>query len=577
MRWNVRMKIAAGFGFALVMLVIIGMISLRSTIILAHTAKQVAHSYNILGKLDAIFSSIKDAETGQRGFIITGRTSYLEPYFTALEHVKQNISDLQLLLVNNQKQQKKLDDLEILINKKFVELQETIDLRKNETNGFEAAREIVLTDKGKIVMDEIRKFMSQMVNEENIFLQQRSEEAQAIIKKVIIVIVLGTIITFITLIVITYLLNRNISEPLKEISKIAERIAEGDLNVKFFTNKRRDEVGVLAESFNHMTKSLKGMADVATQIASGDLRVKVQLQSNKDMLGNAFTAMIENLRHVTKELSEGINILESSVDEIVSSTSQLTSNANETATAVNETTATFEVMHQTAQVFNQKAKQVSDGAEKAIQTSKNGVKSAENVVLGMDRIKQQTEVIFTSMNKLSEQSQSIEKIIEAVEELASQSNILSVNATIEASKAGEHGKGFNVVAQEMKRLTEQSKLATKQVRAILRDIQKAIETAVKATVEGGKVINEGVRQTEIAGNSIQTLAVSVEEAAQTSTQIELSTQQQLEGVKQMTIAMNYIKEAIDKDVSSAKLLEISGKNLNKLGDQLKKMVDAYKM
>jgi len=195
----------------------------------------------------------------------------------------------------------------------------------------------------------------------------------------------------------------------------------------------------------------------------------------------------------------------------------------------------------------------------------------------MDHIKKQTEAIFTSMNKLSGQNQSIEKIVETVDELASQSNLLSVNATIEASKAGEHGKGFIVVAQEMKRLTEKSQLATKEVRAILRDIQKAIETAATATVEGGKVIDEGVRQTEIAGNSIQALAASAEEAAEASTQIEISTQQQLLGVKQMAVAMDNIKEAIDKNMSSSKLLEVSGKNLNILGDQLKKMVDSYKV
>jgi len=577
MRWNVGMKIAAGFGFALVMLAIIGIISLRSTITLVNTAEEVTHSYDILGKLNTLLSTIKDAETGQRGFIITGRTSYLEPYFAALEQFKQNISALKLLLSDNQNQQKKLDVLESLINKKFAELQETIEVRKNDTQGFEAALQIVLTDKGKIIMDEIRNVIAQMENEENNLLKQHSEEAQASAKKEIAIIILGTIITFIYLIVITFLLNRNISGPLKEISKIAERIAAGDLSDKLLINKRKDEVGVLAETFIHMTKSLKGMADVATQIASGDLRVKIQPQSNNDTLGNAFEAMVNSLRHMTKELSQGINILESSVDEIVSSTNQLTSNANETAAAVNKTTTSYEEMRQTAHIFNQNAKQVSEGAKKAKETSQSGVKSAENVVIGMDRIKQQTETIFTSMNKLSGQSKLIEKIIETVEELATQSNLLSVNAAIEAAKAGEHGKGFNVVAHEMKSLTEQSQLATKQVRMTLRDIQKAIEAAVMANVEGSKVIDEGVQQTEIAGNSIQALALSVEEAAEASTQIEISAQQQLQGVEQMTIAMESIREAIDKNVSSANSLEISGKNLDELGDQLKKMVSSYKV
>lgn len=575
MKWNVKMKIAAGFAFALFMLIVVGLISLRSTVILIDTAKQVTRSYDILGKLNTLFSNLKDAETGQRGFIITGKTDYLEPYLTAKEQVDQNISALKELLSEDQKQ--KLERLESLIIEKFKELHETIEVRKNGTNGFEAARQIVLTDSGKVVMDEIRVLLTQMETEENNLLQERTEKAHANAQRGLLLIVLGTLITFIALFLITYLLTRNISDPLNEISRTAKKIAEGDLNVTLLTNNRIDEVGLLTQSFNHMTNSLKEMADVATQISSGDLRVTITPQSNKDILGNAFIAMVDSLRHMTKELLDAINILESSVTEIVSSTGQLTSSANETAAAIIQTTTSIEEMHQTAQIFNQQAKQVSEESARAIQTSESGLKSAENVVIGMDLIKQQTEAISISMNQLSLQSQSIAKIIETVEQLFSQSKLLSVNAAIEASKAGEHGKGFHVVAQEMKRLTEQSEVATKQVRTILNEVQKAIQSAVAATVDGSGVINEGVRQTEIAGNSIQALALTVVEASKASTQIESSAEQQLKGIEQMAFAINSIRNSIDKNVSCAKLLETSGKNLNELGDQLKKMVDSYKV
>ncbi|CDR34207.1 methyl-accepting chemotaxis protein [Criblamydia sequanensis] len=575
MKWNVKMKIAAGFAFALLMLIIIGLISLRSTIILIDTSKQVTRSYDILGTLNTLLSNLKDAETGQRGFIITGRSSYLEPYLKAKEQVDQNIMTLKELLSENQKQ--KLDRLESLIYDKFEELHETIEVRKNDSKGFEEARQIVLTDSGKVVMDEIRNLLNQIEAEENNLLRERTEKAHANAQRSLYFIVIGTIITFISLFAITYLLTRNISDPLNEISKFAGKISEGDLNVKLLNNNRFDEVGLLTQSFNHMTKSLKEMADVATQIASGDLRVSIKPQSNKDVLGNAFLSMVDSLRHMTKELLDAINILESSVTEIVSSTGQLTSIANEIAMAIMQTTTAIEEMHQTAQIFNQRAKQVTEESEQAIQTSESGVKSAENVVIGMNRIKQQTDAISTSMNQLSLQSQSIVKIIDTVEELSSQSKLLSVNASLEASKAGDHGKGFHVVAQEMKRLTEQSEVATKQVRTILNDVQKAIQSAVAATVEGGDVINEGVRQTEIAENSIQALALTVFEAAKASTQIENSSEQQLKGIEQMALAINSIKDSTDKNLSCATLLETSGKNLNELGDQLKKMVDSYKV
>src|SRR3982074_1011373 len=119
------------------------------------------------------------------------------------------------------------------------------------------------------------------------------------------------------------------------------------------------------------------------------------------------------------------------------------------------------------------------------------------------------EAIAESMMRLSEQTQTIGQIIATVEDLAAQSNLLAVNAAIEAAKAGEHGKGFSVVAQEVKSLGEQSRQATTQVRTILSDVQKATTTAVMATEQGSKAVEAGTRQTEAAGEARPGVGVSV--------------------------------------------------------------------
>src|SRR5262249_21707647 len=147
--------------------------------------------------------------------------------------------------------------------------------------------------------------------------------------------------------------------------------------------------------------------------------------------------------------------------------------AGETATAVGETTTTVEEVRQTAQVASQKARLVADSSQKAAQISQGGRKSTEDVIAGMVRIRQQMQAMAESMVRLSEQGQAIGQIIATVEDLAAQSNLLAVNAAIEAAKSGEHGKGFSVVAQEVKSLAEQSRQATNQVRTILSEIQKA--------------------------------------------------------------------------------------------------------
>jgi len=581
MKWNVGMKIGTGFGLALAILVAIGAASYQSTAKLTETAEWVTHTHQVVEKLEAVLSGMKDAETGQRGYILTGEERYLEPFRAAQETINQKLKALRDLTKDNANQQRRLDILEPLINGKegkFAELLETIDARKDKAKGFDAALKIVRTDKGKNVMDQIRKTIDEMTSEENTLLTKRSDEAQASARNATLTIVFGTLAAFIVLALAGFVITRNIANPLKEISATAERIAAGDLSVTVsITTDREDEVGILAQTFARMTDSLKGMAGVAGKIAAGDLRVKVQPQSDKDVLGNAFASMVENLRRLTADVTEGVNVLGSSASEIVAATTQLAASASESAAAVSETTTTVEEVRQTAQVASQKAKNVSDSAQKAAQSSQNGRKSTEDVGAGMNRIRQQMEAIAASMVRLSEQSQAIGQIMASVEDLAAQSNLLAVNAAIEAAKAGEHGKGFGVVAQEVKSLAEQSRQATNQVRTILGDIQKATTTAVMATEQGGKAVEAGTRQTEVAGESIQALAGSVTEAAQAAIQIAASSQQQLVGVDQVAGAMESIKQASAQNVAGAKQLETAARNLNELGQRLKQMVQRYQV
>jgi methyl-accepting chemotaxis protein len=580
MKWNVGMKIGTGFGLALAILVAIGAASYRSTAKLTDTAEWVAHTHQVLEKLEAVLSGMKDAETGQRGYIITGEERYLEPFRAAQGTINQKIKALRELTKDNVNQQRRLDTLEPLIDGKegkFAELQETIDARKDKARGLNVAVQLVLTDKGKKVMDDIRKTIDEMTSEENTLLKERTDEAQASARNTTLTIVFGTLAAFILLAVVGFVITRNIARPLQDLTAVAERITVGDLSVTVGADTRGDEVGVLARTFERMTQSLRAIAGAAEQIAAGDLRSTIKPQSAADVLGNAFARMAESLRDQIRGLIEGANLLGSTASEIVASTSQLATSASESAAAVSETTTTVEEVRQTAQVASQKAKNVSDSAQKAAQSSQRGRKSTEDVGAGMNRIRQQMDAIAASMVRLSEQSQAIGQIMASVEDLAAQSNLLAVNAAIEAAKAGEHGKGFGVVAQEVKSLAEQSRQATNQVRTILGDIQKATTTAVMATEQGSKAVEAGTRQTEVAGESIQALAASVNEAAQAATQIAASSQQQLVGVDQVAGAMESIKQASTQNVASAKQLESAARNLNELGQRLKQMVDRYQV
>ena len=373
------------------------------------------------------------------------------------------------------------------------------------------------------------------------------------------------------------LLDKLIAKPLKEITTAAGRIASGDLGVAINMNDRKDEVGGLTRAFGAMIRYFQDLAAVSGRVAGGDLVVTVKPVSDKDVLGNAFANMIENLRKINQEIRDGVNVLASSASEILSSTTEIAAGMAETATSVSETTATMEEVKQTAQVSAQKSRGVSDNSQKAALVAEQGNAAVSETLAGINQINGLMETVAESVVMLSEQTQAVGEIITVVNDLAQQSNLLAVNAAIEASKAGEQGKGFAVVAQEIKSLADQSKQATEQVRAILGDIQKATGKSVLAAEQVSKAVEGGVKQATESGESIRKLAESIRDAAQAASQIAASSQQQLAGIDQVAVAMENIKQAAQQNVSGTKQAEQAAHALNELGQKLKEVVGKYKV
>jgi methyl-accepting chemotaxis protein len=384
----------------------------------------------------------------------------------------------------------------------------------------------------------MRAVANELVEESQVSVPQAIAQSEQTAEQSMRIFLSVGVLALLVSVVMGGFVNRSIARPLREITGFAERIASRDLTVHISSDDRRDEVGVLAGTFSRM---------------------------------------VGNLREVTQEIREGVNVLASSASEILASTTQVASGAAETATAVSETTSTVEEVKQTAQVSSQKAKYVSESAQKSGKVSQTGRKAVEDTVVVMNRIREQVDSIAESIVRLSEQSQAIGEIIATVNDLAEQSNLLAVNASIEAAKAGEQGKGFAVVAQEVRSLAEQSKQATAQVRAILGDIQKATSAAVMATEQGSKAVEAGVKQSSDTGEAIRTLADSIAEAAQAATQIAASAQQQLVGMDQVALAMENIKQASTQNVASTKQAETAAQNLHDLGQKLKQLVEQYQV
>ena len=361
---------------------------------------------------------------------------------------------------------------------------------------------------------------------------------------------------------------------LRRMGESANRIAVGDLDVEVIPNSERDIFGV---AMQNMVNSLKRLAASADRIAAGDLTLDMLPASPKDQLGTSFCTMAKNLREMNQEIREVVNVLASSAGEIMTTVSELASSSAETASSISETHATVQEVRQTTDLASQKSRQVYESSHKSVQVAKSGKVSVDNAIGGMRGIDERMGFIAERIVNLSEQSQAIAEIIATVNDLAEQSNLLAVNAAIEAAKAGEHGKGFAVVAQEVKNLATQSKQATAQVRSILGLIQKATTAAVLATEQGSKAVEAGVKQSGEAGEAIRLLAATIEDSSNATLQIVTSTQEQAIGMDQIAIAIQSINQASGQNVEGSRQIESAARNLYDLNQKLQKLVSRYQV
>lgn len=374
--------------------------------------------------------------------------------------------------------------------------------------------------------------------------------------------------------VLPFLFTKSIVTPIAEMARAASKIADGDID-QHIRHRSTDEIGILASAFQRLIEYIRGIASAADQISKGELTVQLTPRSERDVLSQSFQRMVTNLGAMNGKMQEGATILTSAIQNIITMTSQVTSNVTEAATAVTQMVTTAEETKHTAHLVGQRAKEISSNAQHTAEISQLGQDAVEKALTGMQHIRQQMESIAHSIVRLSEQSQTISTILNSVNELTEQSNLLAINAEIEAAKAGEQGKGFAVVAQEVKNLAAQSKSATAKVRLLLNDIHSAVQTAVAVTAQGTKAVDAGVKQSLDAGESIRALSQSINEAALAMSQIVASSQQQALGMDQVVLAIASIRQATAQNTDGIKRIDREAQGLYMVGQTLKELTNQY--
>ncbi|EGJ50650.1 methyl-accepting chemotaxis protein [Desulfocurvibacter africanus] len=386
------------------------------------------------------------------------------------------------------------------------------------------------------------------------------------------VIIFG-LIAMAGLLALAYFMAGMITGPIVQATDAAGQLAEGALPEVH--SERRDESGRLLAAMSSMASAQREMAEKAEAISRGDLSVEVVPRSEQDVLGQALARMIESLRAQMGEISDGVGVLAASAAEIASLVNQLAANAAQTSVSVEETVTTVEELRQTSHMAASKADEVSNSARRNAEIAVSGQSATRDAVLGMEDIRAKMDSISQSAHELIDNTRTAQDIIDTVNDLADQSNLLAVNAAIEAARVEHGAEGFAVVAAEMRSLAEESKQGAARVRKLLAQMRVSSERTTQAMESGLDAVNQGVQQATAAGTAIQSLAENISANAQAATQIAMVGRQQREGVDQVLEAVQSIRDANTQNSQAADSLRQEAANLEILGRRLKDMVARY--
>jgi methyl-accepting chemotaxis protein len=459
--WTFGKKIAAGFALSFVLLVVVGAVAYTSINKLTTTSRWITHTHEVLEHIASVLSSLKDAETGQRGYVITGDDAFLEPYRTGTGDALNVVKELRRATADNPAQQKRIDSIEPLVAAKLAEMKLIIDLRAK--GSVDEAVKTVRGGEGKRLMDDIRRVLDEMVNEERGLLKQRVEEGDGAASGAKSVIILGTLLSLALVTGAGFLITRSLS----------------------------------------------------------------------------------------RQIGGSVGHIQSSSTELQAAAGQQATATKEQATAMNEISTTISELLATSRQIAESAQRVAQIAGQTAIAARAGDATVATAQDSISAIRRQVDLIVNNMLELGKKSQQIGAVLDIVAELAEQTNILAINATIEAAGANEAGKRFAVVADEIRKLADRVAGSTKEIRGLIEDVRGSVNTTIMTTEGGSKSVDEGAKQFSEVAAAFGEIAGLVGTTTDAAREIELSTKQQSTAVEQVNVAITSAAQATQETEASS--------------------------
>jgi methyl-accepting chemotaxis protein len=318
---------------------------------------------------------------------------------------------------------------------------------------------------------------------------------------------------------------------------------------------RRDAVDADIETFVAATRTaLQDATRASSEAAAQAINLVIVIVVGVVVL--AIVVAVALARGLTGQIGAAVGHVQSSSAELQAAAHQQATGAKEQATAMNEITTTINELLATARQIAEGSQRVAQIADQTATAARSGGGTVEEAHQSIAGIRRQVDLVVGHALELGTKSQQIGSIVDIVSELAEQTNILAINASIEAAGAGEAGKRFAVVADEIRKLADRVSGSTKEIRTLIDDVRSAVNTTVMATELGSKAVDTGARQFGDVAATFQRIAGLVTTTTEAAREIELSTKQQTSAVEQVNLAIANVAQATkETETSSGQTLQ----------------------
>jgi methyl-accepting chemotaxis protein len=376
--------------------------------------------------------------------------------------------------------------------------------------------------------------------------------------------------------VTAYYIARIVARPIKNITRVAFEVAEGNLEHDIQVNSD-DEIGLLALSFKNLIEYMRELAMAAESIAGNNLSVHVEPKSDKDVLGNSFNIMARNLKEMISRLNKNSANLVSAAFQIASLSKKMSEGAEDQSQQVNHVSVAIEEMAATIVQSSKNASDATTASRSASETAGNGGRIVAETINGMQKIAKVVSGSADSISKLANSADQIGDIISVIDDIADQTNLLALNAAIEAARAGEQGRGFAVVADEVRKLAERTGKATGEIAQMIKGIQSETTEAVDSMQAGIMEVDKGRTMADQAGNSLNEIVNMSQQVMDMIQQIATASEEQSSAAEEISKNVEHISTVTKDNASGAEQSATAAKLLNQQAEELKSIVSQFKL